>query len=354
MEENKDMLTLLDKMIQPVFCVKEYTVIQANAAARQMFIQPGLDIRPLLNPSSEEYEQYSGGCLYLSLSIGGQTVSCCVQRLDDLDIFELDTGSDSAALRSLALAAGELRKPLGTALSNTAALLEDSENPETRLQLAQLNRGLYQIMRILGNMSDAEDASALCRLETVNISGVLKEIIEKSAHMLAYSGMELDYNGLSEPIYALADRSQLERAVLNILSNAAKFSPKGSCIRVSLTRRGRTLRLTVQDNGSGIAEAVMTSLFRRYLRQPGIEDSRFGLGLGIRMVHSIALQHGGTLLVSPATTGGTQIVMTLAIREKDHNRMCRPVFPIDYSGGFDHSLVELADVLPAELFDGSF
>ena len=354
MEENKDMLALLDKMLQPVFCVKDHTIVQSNAAARQMFLQPGLDIRPLLNSSAEEYEQFSGGCLYLSLTHSGQSISCCVQRLGDLDVFELDTGSDSAVLRCLALAAAELRKPLGTALSGTASLLEKLEEPDAKLQLSQLNQGLYRILRILGNMSDAEEFSTFFREETLNIPEVLEEIIRKAAHFLEQAGITLQYEGLSEPVYALADRSRLERAVLNVLSNAVKFSPKGSCIRVSLLRRGRTLRLTVQDSGSGIAESVMGSLFHRYLRQPGIEDSRFGLGLGIRMVHSVALQHGGTLLVAPGENGGTRTVMTLAIRQREQNQMRSPVFPLDYSGGFDHGLVELADVLPAELFDGSF
>ena len=354
MEENKDMITLLDKMIQPVFCVKEYTVVQANAAARQLFLAPGLDIRPLLHTSAGEYEQFSGGCLYLSLDVSGQILRGSVQRLEDLDIFELDTGSDSDALRSLALAATELRNPLGSALTSTAALTEYLEDPDAKQQLAQLNRGLYRILRMVGNMSDAADFAVLFKPETVNIPEILREILQKAAHMLAHSGIELIYEGLSEPVYGLADAGQLERAVLNILSNAAKFSPKGSCIRVSLIRRGHTLRLTVQDSGSGIAESVMGSLFHRYLRQPGIEDSRFGLGLGIRMVHSVALQHGGTLLVSQGENGGTRTVMTLAIRQREQNQMRSPIFPLDYSGGFDHMLVELADVLPAELFDGSF
>lgn len=354
MEENKDMLTLLDKLLQPVFCVKDHTIVQANAAARQMFLEPGMDIRPLLAQSAEDYAAFREGCLYLTLTVGGQSVSGCVQRLDGLDVFELDTGSDSAVLRALALSAAELRKPLGTALSNTGILQEQLTDPETGLMLSQLNRSLYRILRILGNMSDAQDFASLFKPETVNIPEVLDSVFQKASHILEHSGIQLHYAGLSEPIYGLADSSQLERAVLNILSNAVKFSPKGSCIHASLIRRGRSLQLTVQDSGSGIADAVMGSLFHRYLRQPGIEDSRFGLGLGIRMVHSVALQHGGTLLVSRGENGGTRTVMTLAIRQREQNRMHSPVFSIDYSGGFDHSLVELSDVLPAELFDGSF
>lgn len=354
MEENKDMLTLLDKMLQPVFCVKEDRIVQANAAARQMFLQTGMEIQPLLEGTWEEYKAFQGGCLYLTLTVSGQSLSGCVQRVQDLDVFELDTGSDSVALRSLALAAAELRKPLGSALSSTAALLDGLDDPETRLHLSQLNKGLHRMLRILGNMSDAEDLGCFSRQETVNIPEVLEDIFRKAAQMLECSGMELHYDGLSEPVYGLADSIQLERAVLNILSNAVKFSPKGSRIQASLTRRGRILRLTVQDSGSGIAEEVMSSLFHRYLRQPGIEDSRFGLGLGIRMIHGVALQHGGTLLVSRGENGGTRTVMTLAIRQKEQNQMRSPIFPMDISGGYDACLVELSDVLPAQFFDGSF
>jgi len=354
MEENKDMLTLLDKMIQPVFCVKEYKILQSNTAARQMFLQPGVDIRPMLETALEEYEAFQSGCLYLTLTISGHRISGCVQRVEDLDVFELDSGSDGSVLRALALAAAELRKPLVSALSSTEELLEDLKDPEAQMPLAHLNRGLYRILRILGNMSDAEDFASQYKPETINIPEFLEEVFQKAAPMLQSAGLDLHYDSLSEPIYALADSSQLERAVLNILSNAAKFTPKGSCIQASLTRRGRTLRLTVQDCGSGIADSVLGSLFHRYLRQPGIEDSRFGLGLGIRMVHSAAQQHGGTLLVSRGDTGGTRIVMTLAIRQREGTQMRSPLFPLDYSGGFDHTLVELSDVLPSQLFDGSF
>ena len=354
MEEKKDMLILLDKLIQPVFCVKEYRIVQINAAARQLFLQPGEDIRPLLENAQEEYESFQGGCLYLTLTISGQCVNSCVQRIGDLDVFELDTGDDNAALQPLALAARELRKPLGSALFSAAALQEQLNDPKALQQLAQLNQGLHRILRLLGNMTDAGTFAGAFQPETVNIPERIEEIFRSAAYVLERANITLHYEGLSDPIYALADCGQLERAILNILSNAAKFSPKGSSIQASLTRRGRTLRLTVQDNGGGIADEVMSSLFRRYLRQPGIEDSRFGLGLGIRMVHNIAVQHGGTLLVSRGDNGGTRIVMTLAIRQREQNQLRSPIFPIDYSGGYDHRLVELSDVLPAELFDGSF
>lgn len=354
MEEQKDMLGLLDMMVQPVFCVKENTIIRANAAAQQLFLTVGDDVRPLLESGAEEYAEFTGGCLYLTLNLCGQSINASIRRMDDTDVFELDTGNDSSALRAMALAASELRRPLTSALSSTASLLDTQEDPEALQQLAQLNRGLYQILRLLGNMSDAEHFSSHCRMETANANNVIREIFAKAQTLVSHAGVSLYYQDLDESIYCLLDKAQLERAILNILSNAVKFSSRGSQITAALTRRGRTLRLTVQDSGSGIAQEIMGSLFQRYLRNPGIEDSRFGLGLGMRMVHAAAVHHGGTLLVTQNENQGTSIVMTMAIRQSDQNRLRSPVFTVDYTGGFDHSLVELADCLPVELFDGSF
>ena len=352
MEEQKDMFDLLDMMVQPVFCVKENTVIRSNAAARQLFFNAGDDIRPLLEQGAEEYASFSGGCLYLSLSVSGQQMAASVRRMDGMDIFELDTENES--LRALALAASQLRKPLSGALSQTAHLLDSQEDPDTLQQLSLLNRSLYQILRVLGNMSDAETVSAHCRMETVDIPGIFREILEKAQTLTESGSIRLSYEDLQETVYCLADPAQLERAVLNILSNAVKFTPEGGEVTASLVRRGRTLYFTVQDSGSGIAREILGNLFQRYLRQPGIEDSRFGLGLGIRMIHAAAVHHGGTLLVTQGDNGGTRIVMTMAIRQKEANRLSSPIFPVDYTGGFDHALVELSDCLPPAVFDGNY
>ena len=87
MEEQNNMFGLLDMMIQPVFCVKENLIIRSNTAAQQLFFREGDDIRPLLEHGPEEYASFSGGCLYLSLSIAGQQINASDRRIDGLDIF---------------------------------------------------------------------------------------------------------------------------------------------------------------------------------------------------------------------------------------------------------------------------
>ena len=348
MEDQKELFDLLDMMVQPVFCVQENFIIRTNTAARQLFLKEGTPIDSLLETGAEDYAQLSEGCLFLTLSLCGQHIGAAVQRIGNLDIFQLTT--DNSVLQALALASGQLRSPLNSALAQTASLLETQEDPQTLSQLAQLNQNLYQLLRILGNMSDAYQPTGFSRMETLDIYGLIHEIFEKAQAMASASGRSLSWQIPGSPLYCLADREQLERAILNILSNAMKFTPGNGSIEADVTRHGRNLVLTVQDSGSGIAGDVLHSLFQRHLRQPAVEDSRFGLGLGIRMIHTAAIHHGGTLLISPRPQGGTQVVLRLPIRQKEDGTLRSPLFPIDYAGGFDHSLVELADVLSADLF----
>ena len=154
---------------------------------------------------------------------------------------------------------------------------------------------------------------------------------------------------MRQPVFTSLDPEQLERAIWNILSNCIKFLPEGGTIRASLKRHGKLLHLTIADSGSGIAQEVRASLFRRYLRQPGIEDSRYGLGLGLSIVRTAAANHGGTVLISAAKNGGTRITMTIPIRQEGsslHSPLLRP----DYTGGFDHGLVELSDCLSSVFY----
>ena len=111
------------------------------------------------------------------------------------------------------------------------------------------------------------------------------------------------------------------------------------------------LHLQVLDSGSGIAQQIRSSIFHRYLRQPGIEDSRWGLGLGMVLIRSAAASHGGTVLIDSPTGAGTRVTMTLAIRQRTEAALRSPILRVDYAGERDHGLIELSDSLPAALYE---
>ncbi|MFR3325080.1 MAG: hypothetical protein ACLTR8_11415 [Oscillospiraceae bacterium] len=144
MEEKKDTLGMLDLVIRPGFCVKENQIIKVNQAAESLFITPGTDVRPLLLTGSEEYAAFTGGCLYLTLSLSSHSCGASVTRVDDIDVFLLEQESDNGELRSMALAARELREPLTNVMITADSLFPlcaAESSPRTAEQVARLNRG---------------------------------------------------------------------------------------------------------------------------------------------------------------------------------------------------------------------
>ena len=113
MEEKKDTLGMLDLVIRPGFCVRNNQIVKVNQAAESLFITPGTDIRPLLLTGAEEYAAFTGGCLYLTLSLSSHSCGASVTRVEDTDVFLLEQESDNGELRSMALAARELSGKLG-------------------------------------------------------------------------------------------------------------------------------------------------------------------------------------------------------------------------------------------------
>lgn len=347
MDEKKEIQAMLELTFRPGFCVRENRVVYINAAASSLPLTVGDDIREYLGDCREEYEAFGGGCLYLALALPLGPVGASVTRVENTDIFLVDAAGDPA-LSALALAARELREPL-SAMMAAAGQLSKYTEAGGEVPAGQLSRGLHQMLRILGNMSDAEGCRSP-RMELRDVGDIFREILEKAQALLESAGTPLHYTLPCEALETMADRDLLERAVLNILSNAARFSPKGSPVCATLTRRGKLLLLCVEDSGEGIPDEVLGNAFSRYLRPAGIEDGRYGLGLGLGIVRSAAISHGGTVLIDRGKSGGTRITMTMRLRKAADGTLHSPILLPDYTGGWDHALVELSDLLPASLY----
>ena len=356
MERISDAMGMLDLMVRPGFFVKDHLIIKVNQSAAGHLIHTGTEISQLLVTGKAEYAAFAGGCLYLTVSVGGQPWGASVTRMGDLDVFILEQESDQAELQAMALAAQELREPLANVMTTADRLFPMvalQDDPATRDQVARLNRGLFQMLRVISNMSDANrySTSHASNQEILDVERLLQEVFSKAQPLVAHAGIRLTYSGLRETIFCLADSEKLERAVLNIISNSIKFTPKGGTIAASLTRRGTMLYLTVQDNGSGIPERIKGTIHSRYLREPMLDDGRFGIGLGMVLIRSAATQHGGTVLIDQPGETGTRITMTLAIRQNQGGTLRSIVHRTDYAGERDHGLLELSGDLPHTLYD---
>jgi len=351
MEQNTDILQMLELIPSPAFCVKDGIVTAVNPEAKRCFLSVGQSITELLLTGHQEYPQLREGCLHLTLKVAGESCGACVTRMNGFDVFVAEQDVELVQLQAMALAAQELRTPLSNIMTVAEELFPRCSSDEGMLT-AQLNKGLYQLQRIVCNMSDAYRYSreSSARLEVRDMGALWEEFFARSAEYCSHVGAKLHFTGLSEKVFSLADGEKLERAANNILSNALKYTPKGGTVEASLTRRGNMLYLTMQDCGSGAPAELRGNLFSRFLRQPSIEDTRHGIGLGMVLIRSAAAMHGGTVLLEQTQSGGLRLTISMAIRQKNDTFVYSAPLRVDYAGERDHALIELSESLPASLY----
>ena len=347
MEQLNDLQTMLDRLECPAFLVKDGHICAVNSGAGQRMAEQGIAVNELLITGLDEYNQFTDGSLYVTLSLGGTSYRCVITKLEDHELFCLDTRSAGSELQALALAATQLRIPVSElSLELNRLNASDSE------LISMMNQSIHKLQRIIGNMSDAvtfvDAAPQKC---TQEICSLFREVLEKAQALLSHAGITIQFQLPTEPIFTQADGEMLTRAIYNLLSNASKFAVPQKPIEVTLKRTQNTLYLTVCDNGQGVDISQRSTMFTRYKRQPGIEDPKYGLGLGMSLIHAAAAAHGGTVLVEHPQGHGTRITMSLSV-EKSKNPVVRtPGLKPDIYGGWDPALIELSDVLPHSLYE---
>ncbi len=348
----KENIAMLDLMQHPAFRVEDGVITHVNPAASRYLIAAGSRIAPLICAGAEEYAAFTDGCLYLTLQIGSERLGASVVHMDGSDLFMLEQQPEQPELRAMALAALELREPLAGVMTVTDRLFPmiPQGDPAAQIYAAQVNRRLFQMLRIVSNMSDAilYTQPGGANMEYLEVGSFFEELFAAAAVLVSHTGLTLRFTGIRETVCTLADREKLERAVYNILSNAMKYSPSGGIIDARLVRRDKRLYLSVTDCGSGCQSAG--DPYSRFRREPALESSRSGIGLGLVLVRAVAALHGGAVLFDQPKGHGTRVTMTMEICQAKSTQVRSPVLSIDYAGERDHGLLELADVLPAELY----
>ena len=349
-----DSQELLEQVLCPVFIVENGIITMRNHAAQQRQIEPGTEIGELLSTGKDEYTQFVEGSLCLSLCVGKVNYAATVTRKDDRDVFYLESEYADPELRAFALASQALRDPLANALSSMDMMLSDPKTAPAAKQLADINRNLHQIHRVVCNMSDTAAYSAKnpALAETRDAVALLEELLHKVRTLATEAGKDLQYSLPNRPINTLMYTEKFERAVLNLISNALKYGSKDKSIFIKLEQQKQRLCLSVTNSIDNASASVYKNLFSYFLREPGIENTHSGIGLGITLVRNAAIAHGGTLLFDQPEPESVRFTLSVPIqRRKDMLLRSSVLLPIDYAGGYDHTLTELSDVLPSGLYE---
>lgn len=211
----------------------------------------------------------------------------------------------------IADAGHELRTPLTSLRTNIELLTRSEETgrplPEAdrKALLASVKAQMTELAALIGDLQE------LSRPATDQLAGkaqviALHDAVESALRRARLRGPELTITADVGPWFVRAEPSALERAVVNVLDNAVKFSPEGGTIEVALNDGV----LTVRDHGPGIPADELPHVFDRFWRSPSARALP-GSGLGLSIVARTVQQSGGEVTLSPAEGGGTAVTLRL-------------------------------------------
>ncbi len=219
--------------------------------------------------------------------------------------------SRRAQRRLIADASHELRTPLATVQANVELLSRASElPPDEREQLREdLLSQLQELTHLVGDLVElARERAPASELEELELDGLVATCVDRARSRSPRVSFLADL----QPTHVRGDRARLERAVTNLLDNAAKWSPDGGVVEVTVADG----EVVVRDDGPGIADADRPYVFDRFYR--AAESRRLpGSGLGLAIVRQAAELHGGAAWAAPRPAGGGGAELHLRLPEAE-------------------------------------
>jgi len=224
--------------------------------------------------------------------------------------------------RFLATLAHELRNPLAPLRTGLEVLEIAQERPadisavrETREMMQRQVDCLARLVDDLLDLSRINSGKIELRRERVKLEDVVRDAVEASQPHMTAAGHQFDVTLQNGTVLLDADRDRLAQVLLNLLNNAAKFTPPGGRIVLADARIGDTLEIRVRDSGPGIRPESLPRLFEMFTQ---LEDSRphsqQGLGIGLNIVRTLVEMHGGTVAARSDGPGcGSEFVVRLPI-----------------------------------------
>jgi PAS domain S-box-containing protein len=248
----------------------------------------------------------------------------------------------------LATLAHELRNPLAP-ISNALHVLEQrGTDEESGRLLAVLRRQTEFLARLVEDLQDASRvASGKIDLRTVviDLRSVIETAIETSRPKIDALRHRLHVELPPAPVYVQADAVRLTQAFVNLLNNAAKFTPAGGEIELKAARVASEVRVTVRDNGVGIAPDFFPHLFEMFAQADcRTERAHAGLGIGLALTRHLVELHGGRISASSeGERKGSEFVVRLPVPPLAHRGQPGPGQPAAAGDGAARRILVVDD-----------
>jgi PAS domain S-box-containing protein len=232
------------------------------------------------------------------------------ERLERMRLEEAEKRKDEA----LAIVGPELRNPLAAAML-IARTLRRACGGVAEAELSALDRQLNQIARIVDDLGAASavirDSVALSP-KPLPIGDVIARAVETTMPMMEERCHDVSIDAPDGELIVHVDPQRMVQVFGNLLSNAAKYTPKGGRIRVGAVRCGEQVEASVEDTGRGIAKDKIERIFDLFTQADPERDAPSGLGIGLSVVRKLVQAHGGEVTAESDGLGrGSRFVVRL-------------------------------------------
>lgn len=207
----------------------------------------------------------------------------------------------------LTLILAPLKSVLDGKLGKIASTLKDT--------LFTMQRNGYKLLKLINNLLDLtkfESGKMRLKVELANMSDFIDDLLKSVKSLADQKNIRMYYQHPPNDVELMVDPDQFEKVVLNLLSNALKFTPENGKITLYLEDKERTVSITVEDTGIGIPQDMMSTIFDRF-SQVDSSASRLqqGTGIGLSLVREIVILHGGTIRVESQRGKGARFIVDI-------------------------------------------
>lgn len=222
----------------------------------------------------------------------------------------------------LAMLSHELRNPLGAVL-NASELMSRDTTGEAAASLASgvILRQSRQMARLLDDLLDVSrvtQGKIEIRKKVIELAAIVRDALEAVRPEIDDRRHAVELQLPEESLYVEGDSSRLLQILENLLGNAAKYTPTGGRIVISMRRQGNDAVISVQDNGEGIPPEMLNAIFELFVQGPkSLARTEGGMGIGLSLARVLVELHGGSLSAESAGKGqGSTFTVRLPLTDK--------------------------------------
>ena len=214
----------------------------------------------------------------------------------------------------------ELRTPLTTVKSYAETLMDmelDDKDMQNHFLATIANEAdrMTRIVKDLLTLSKLDEGQYQVKpFERVNLSQLVSDIVEKMFFAAKEKHQDISLTAKKTPIYVTTDCDKLEQVIINIVSNAIKYTPENGQIKISCEKVYKDAYIKVRDNGIGIPKENLPRIFERFYR---VDNARSrdtgGTGLGLAIAKQIMTQLGGNIIINSTYGEGTEVIISVPL-----------------------------------------